>query len=100
MKDLNITPQLGYVIVKWTEEEKIEGEVKRESGIILQEGTANRLMKEITHREWEIIAVSKDSELRVGAKGITAKNTQAIPIEIDSETKVGIMAESEIVACY
>ena len=96
---MEITPQVGYVVVKWTEEEKIEGEVKRESGIILQEHTANRLKKEDTHKEWEILAVHPDSALTVGKRGITAKHTLAIPLDLD-EGKVGIMAETEIVACY
>jgi co-chaperonin GroES (HSP10) len=90
---MDITPQVGYVVVKWTEEEKVEGEVKRESGIILSEDTANRLQKESTHKEWE------DSSLRAGTKGITSKFTQAIPIELN-DGKIGIMAETEIVACY
>lgn len=97
--DLSITPQIGYVIVKWTEEEKYEGEVRRESGIILKEDTANRLKKEATHKEWEILAVHPESSLRVGSRGITAKSTKAIPIEVEAG-KFGIMAETEIVACY
>lgn len=96
---MDITPQLGFVVVKWVEEEKHEGEVKRDSGIILGEATANRLRKEATHKEWEIIGVNKDSVLTSGSTAITSKHTQPIPIEIGA-TKVGIMAESEVVACY
>lgn len=96
---MEIKPQLGFVVVEWIEEEKIEGEQKRDSGIILQEGTANRLKEEVTHKEWKIVAVCKESFLEAGTRAITARHTQAIPVEL-ADSKVGILQESDIVACY
>jgi len=99
MKTNTLTPTPGYVIVRWVEEETIEGETKTDTGIILDEAVANRLKKEKTHLEWDILAVSVDTKLTVGSVAITSKHTGPIKVEVGDE-KFGIMAEVDIAATF
>ena len=97
---IKLTPQPGFIVVKWEEAEKeLEGLVKQDSGIILKADTAERLKKDKTHMEFHILGVSKESELKVGSTIITSKKAQAIKIEIEDEV-FGLMGEDEAIAQY
>jgi hypothetical protein len=95
----SIKPQLGFVLVDWVEEEKREGYETTESGILVSEHTANAMKKEITHLEWTIHAINEESVLKVGAKAITSKIPTIIKIDVQGKL-LGVMPESEVVACY
>ena len=100
MSNVNITPQPGYVIVnRQPIKEEASGEIERDSGIVLQASTAERLKKQATHQEWEVLAVSSVSEFKTGDTLVTSKKTQALPIDI-GDNEFGIMAEDEVVAFF
>ena len=97
---ITLTPQPGFIVVKWEEAEKeLEGLVAQDSGIILQAATAERLKKEKTHLEFQVLGVSKESELKVGATILTSKRAAAIKVEIGDEV-FGLMGEDEAIAQY
>jgi len=97
---ITLTPQPGFIIVKWEEAEKeLEGLVEQDSGIILQAATAERLKKEKTHLEFHVLGVSNESELKVGSVIITSKRAMAIKIVVEGE-EFGILGEDEAIAQY
>ena len=100
MSEINITPQPGFVLVSpQPKEQESDGDIKRESGIILKGHTADRLKKQTTHLDWTVLATSSVSEFAVGDTLVTSKQPISVPLTVE-ESEFVVLTEAEVIAYY
>lgn len=97
---MKIDAQPGFVVIEFTpEEEKEDGNVALESGLIVPAHVAESKKEVETHKEWKVLGVSEMSQLKVGVTVITSPAPVIIEVKVQGET-IGIMPEHEVMASY